>query len=64
MPNQLRRRNERGSKAKDLNNFKDVDISELSGPFKAQEYLHSLIRSPAPVADIIATPKGINANLW
>ena len=31
----LRRRNERGTKAKDLNTYKALDISELTGPFAA-----------------------------
>ena len=47
-----------------MNAWKALDVSELTGPFAAQEYLQSLIRSPEPVADIVSTPKGINGNLW
>ena len=47
-----------------MNDWKALDISELTGPFAAQEYLQALIRSPEPVADMVSTPKGISPNLW
>ena len=45
MSKQLRR-NERGTKAKDLNNWAQIKIEDLSGPFAAQEFLQSQINRP------------------
>ena len=61
----IMRRNRPGTKAADLWAWPKQEISEMKGPFKAQEYLQQIIRAdPSNIAEICKKPEGVDEYLW